>query len=296
MLHRCLLRGLPLLTATAIAYPAMGLSIRDDLTFTPYETQVNTSPYSASGQFNTSHSGTLIAPNWVLASAHGGNAATFTASDGTVANVIQRIVFPGDTSAGNAFDGNDFALFQLDASINSVTAATLHDPTATGVSYVDLLTDITNLTAVYGGGGETGTGDVGAAASGSRDILAGTNIIDSTGYDFGSGTISNIAVSDFDSPSTFGPDNDAGTSLEMGLANRDSGGGLWVDIGDGPVLIGVHSGITDDGDGILGEYGQLNFSTVLTTDAYNWAISTVPEPTSLAMLVLGGALLARRRR
>ena len=69
--------------------------------------------------------------------------------------------------------------------INTVAPATLHDPIATSVSYIDLLTQIDGLTAVYGGGGETGNGDSGAAASGSRDILAGTNVIDNVGHDFG---------------------------------------------------------------------------------------------------------------
>lgn len=288
-----------------LAPTAMGLSLRDDIQLSQYEALVNTSPYSASGQFDTNNSGTLIDPYWVLASAHGGNANTFTASDGSVANVLQRLVFPGDSSASDALDGNDFALFQLDTPINSVASATLHDPTATGVSYTDLLGQIAGLTAVYGGGGETGTGDTGVstAVTGTRDTLAGTNVIDTVGKSVGpSGSevfVDNLVLSDFDENRP-GPGLHNGvTALEVGLANRDSGGGLWVDLGNGqgPVLIGVHSAVTDpDEDDVLGEFGHQNISTVLTPEAYSWVVSTVPEPSSMSLLALGGAILVRRRR
>lgn len=300
MLKPAVCRLLPVLLA-ASTVPAMGLSIRDDRTFAQYDAQVQTAPYDAAGRFSNDQSGTLIAPNWVLGSAHVGFPANFIASDGTIVAVTQRIVFPGDASPSNANDGNDYALYQLAAPINSVSIAQLHDPTATGVTYTDLLTDIVGLTAVYTAGGETGNGNVGVpfAQTGTRQILAGTNIIDSTGVNFGNGIIANIAVSDFDSPGTFGPDQDPGTNLEIGIVRRDSGGGLWVDLGNGqgPVLIGVHSSVTDPEDNdIFGEYGQKNFSTVFTTDAYNWINATVPEPTSLALLLTGGLMVLRRRR
>ena len=297
MLRPAVTRLLPVVLAF-VSVPAMGLSIRDDRTFAQYQAQVNTAPYDAAGRFNNSQSGTLIAPNWVLGAAHiGGTLSTFTASDGTTVAVTQRIIFPGDADAGDAVDGNDFALFELAAPINSVSIAQLHDPTATGVSYTALLTQIVGESAVYSTGGETGTGDVGVpiAQTGTRMVLAGTNVIDSTGVDFGNGVIDNIAVSDFDDPTSADPI----TNLEMGIVRKDSGGGLWVDLGNGqgPVLIGVHSSVTDpDQDNILGEYDQLNFSTVLTTDAYNWINTTIPEPTSLALLLAGGLMVMRHRR
>ena len=292
--------GIALSLAVLIAPSSLGLSLRDDVALSNYEALVNSAPYSASGQFNSNQSGTLIAPNWVLGAAHPGSAATFTASDGSVANIKRRIVFPGDNSAINAFDGNDFALFELSSSITTVAAATLHDPDATGVSYTDLLGGLGGLTAVYGGAGETGTGNVGVAQSvtGTRDILAGTNVIDTVGATLNSVSVSNVVLSDFDAPSTAGLPSGA-TDLEVGLVVRDSGGGLWVDLddGQGPVLIGVHSGATDpDQNGVLGEYGHQNISTVLTPEAYDWIIATVPEPSSLALLFAGGLMVIRRRR
>lgn len=291
---------IPMSLALVVAPAALGLSLRDDVALSSYETQVNTTPYSSTGLINNSQSGTLIAPNWVLGSAHvGGTPLTFTASDGTSAGIVQKIVFPDDTSSANALDGHDFALFELSSSINTVAPATLHDPNATGVSYTDLLSLIDGLTAVYGGAGETGTGDTGVATTvtGTRDILAGTNVIDTVGADFGDGLISNVVLSDFDDDAP-GPPNGV-TDLEIGLVLRDSGGGLWVDLGngEGPVLIGVHSSVTDpDEDDVLGEYGHQNISTVLTPDAYNWIQTTIPEPSSLALIAAGGLMVMRRRR
>ena len=288
---------IPLSLALMVAPSALGLSLRHDAgaPLSSYEAQVNTAPYSAGGRFNNNQSGTLITPHWVLGSAHvGGTLSKFFASDGTTVDVVQRIIFPGDGDASNAEDGNDFALFQLATPIFSIAPATLHDPTGTGVSYTDLLSQIAGLTAVYGGAGNTGDGLIGA--TGARDILAGTNVIDAVGVDFGDGLIDNIVQSDFDDFDTIGLDNDPGTSLEVGLADKDSGGGLWVDLGDGPVLIGVHSSVEFQNGNIIGQYDQLNYSTVLTPDVYNWIQATVPEPSSLALLAAGGLMVMRRRR
>lgn len=304
MFHRlCLRAGLPCLSLAFLTSSATGLSIRDDVAQSTYQTLVDASPFSASGQFDTNHSGTLIAPNWVLASAHGGSANTFTTSDGTTANVVERIAFPNAASAPTALDGNDFALLRLATPITSVPTAKLHDPGTTGLSYADLLGQIAGLTAIYGGGGETGTGSTGVAQSvtGTRHVLAGTNMIDTVGAQIGpSGNqvfVSNLVLSDFDE-NVSNVSNDI-TAFEVGVVNRDSGGGLWVDLNNGQdyVLIGVHSSATDpDDDDILGEYGHHNISTVLTPQAYNWIVNTVPEPTSLAMLALGSAMMIRRRR
>lgn len=268
-----------------VAPSASALSIRDDVAVSSYETQLNTAPYSASGSFNVSLTGTMITSEWVLTAAHVTNPSTFTASDGTTRSVVERVVFPGDVTLADQFDaadGSDFALIRLSSAIDTVPIASLHDPVSSGVSYADLLDDIEGLEAVYTGSGLTGNGDTGI--TGPRDLLAGTNIIDFTSVDAGSGFQDNLAVADFDNH-----DTNPSTSLEMAFGVGDSGGGLWVDLGDGPVLIGVHS---LGGD----EYGELIASTIITDDVYNWINSTIPEPSSLALLGLGGVMVMRRRR
>lgn len=281
------------LTLTAgLAPDASAISMRDDVALSSYETQLNTAPYSASGSLDVFLTGTLIAPNWVLTAAHVTNPTSFTASDGTTRSIVERVVYPGDPTFADqldAGDGSDFALVRLSSAINTVPIASLHDPVASGITYADFIN--TNVligeTAVYTGSGRTGDGDNGQ--TGGRDLLAGTNVINAVGANTpSSGFVDNLAVADFDDPNAIGPPNGV-TALEMGLLEGDSGGGLWVDLGDGPVLIGVHS---------LGggTYGDTLASTLITDDVYNWINSTVPEPSSLALLCLGGMLALCRRR
>lgn len=252
------------IVAIVFAAPVSAMSIRDDTPQSDYENQIATSPFSATGRFNTNHSGSLIGWRWVLLSAHGGDASTFVTVNGS-ASVQQRIVYPGDASSSDAFDGLDFALMKLVDPILTVDPVQIYTGSASSLN---------GQTVVYAGGGRTGTGDVGA--NGPRALLAGTNIVDNVGIDFGEGVISNVVASDFDNPSAR-PSRGL-TTLEMGLASGDSGGGLYVDVGGTYQLAGVHSGVTDpDEDGVLGEYGHLNLSTILTNPVRDW-INTLAGP------------------
>ena len=118
---------LALALALALGPSASAISIRDDVPASSYETQLNTSPYSASGSFNVNLTGTLLTPEWVLTAAHVTNPSTFTASDGTTRSVVERVVYPGDATLADQFDagdGSDFALIRLSSPITTVPTAT----------------------------------------------------------------------------------------------------------------------------------------------------------------------------
>jgi len=159
----------------AATSPAVALSIRDDVAQADYATQAATAPFDATGRFDRNHSGNLIAWRWVLHSAHGANPSTFTTLNESAA-IQSRVIYPGDPSASDAFDGYDFALAELADPILGVGPAQLYQGSAASLE---------GQSAVYTGGGKTGAGDVGA--TGARQILAGTNIIDDVGFNLGSG-------------------------------------------------------------------------------------------------------------
>ena len=234
-------------TIAILGGSALGMSIRDDRDQSLYEDQLNTVPFDATGRF-------IGAPltGTVFSTPHGS------------ATVTERLNYPHDPSLSTAVDGADFALFKLSSSL----------PGSNARLYLGDTVSLAGQTAVYTGGGKTGDGDTGA--NGPRKLLAGTNVIDGLGVDFGDGIVTNIAASDFDDP---GPQGKNGTNLEMGLSDGDSGGGLWVDLGEGYKLAGVHSAVSDpDEDDVLGEYGQRNYSTVFTPMVLLWIADQITVP------------------
>ncbi|NBC11532.1 MAG: hypothetical protein GVY24_07360, partial [Planctomycetes bacterium] len=194
----------------------------------------------------------------------------FQTPDGSTANVKQRIAFP-DPHASD----KDFALFELDAPITTATAVGL---------YQGAPATLAGETAVYAGSGFTGDGDQGE--TGPRKILAGTNRI-------------NLVVNGNSARSNFDDPNDPSatlTDLETALMRKDSGGGLYVASGDTYLLAGVHTFVDHARDRSIGQYGQGNISTVLTDDVRDWiAATTMPEPSSLGILLSGGGVALQRR-
>jgi hypothetical protein len=273
--------------------------------------------YSSVGRFtgttstySYSASGTLITPSWILTAGHVVDQATSLSFNlgGTAYTASKWVAHPnwnGDLAAGY-----DIALVQLSSSITNVTPAARY----TGTSELGALG-----TAV--GFGKTGTGLTGATTFDGKK-RAGQNVIDR----FYSSTNNRVLLSDFDNPtnsadSAFG--SSTPTSLEYLIAPGDSGGGLFVDFGQGALLAGVHSyGSAIDGL-VDSDYGDR--SGHIRVSAFNsWIDSiigggtstsgstkpgrgnkkkfaaggVVPEPSSWALAVIGlvAARCASRRR
>lgn len=258
-------------------------------------------------------SGTLIASDWVLTAGHcldkvkslnftvGG--ATYTA-DRWVAN-------PG--WKGNLNSGTDIGLLHLSQAVENVDPATLYAGSS------ELGTEGT-----FVGYGMTGTGITGATIL-DYQKRAAQNMLDS--YLAGRKTVNtNVLLADFDNPKN-SKDSKFGSSVPLDLegliAPGDSGGGLFIDVGGVTYLAGVHSfGAATDGkvDSDYGDYsGDTRVSafnawissilgpapismngTALTagegnTRAMN-VFNAIPEPASLTLMALGGALMLLRRR
>jgi len=253
------LLAIAMVACLACADSVSAISIRHDKSQSDYEDKIATAPFNATGRFDGNISATLIGYRWLLRSAHGGGANSFTNVLGDTVGEVGYTVYPGDPSAGDAVDGFDFALADLVDPMLSVDPVGLYTGTPASLQ---------GQTAVYAGSGKTGTGLTGA--TGSRTLLAGTNVIDTVGLNFGDGVVSNIAASDFDLPIA------GATPLEMGLGSGDSGGGLFVMSGGQYRIAGVHSAVSDpDNDGILGEYLHANYSTLLTDDVRTWINNTI---------------------
>jgi hypothetical protein len=135
--------------------------------------------------------------------------------------------------------------------------------------------------------------------------VSGAGAPDSATYPKGTGRFGYNAVRasgeklimKFDSPTS---PYTLGADAEAMPADGDSGGGSFVLDGDQLYLVGVHYAVADmnwDFDGLLPEYGDLAYDVRISA-ASAWIESQMhlPEPTTLALLAIGSALLARRRR
>ena len=85
------------------------------------------------------------------------------------------------------------------------------------------------------------------------------------------------------------------TEYEAGLADRDSGGGIFVKVSDGDggykwVLAGINAYVDNQLTGV-----DKNWAVAIPS-YYNWITTTIPEPATFSVLLGGVALLAARRR
>ncbi len=304
-----------------IATLAQAGAIRHDRDDSLYLSLAASPGYSTVGQFigtTTSSSyygsGTLIAPNWILTAGHVVDQATSLSfniggASYTASNWVSHPSWNGDLSTGY-----DIGLVQLSSSIAGITPAARY----TNSNEIGAL-------ATSVGFGKTGTGLTGAIAFDGKK-RAGQNVVDK----FYSSQNNRILLSDFDNP-TNAADNAFGSSiagnLEYLIAPGDSGGGLFVDFGQGPLLAGVHSfgsaidGLVDSdygdrsghtrvsvfnswidsmlgiGGGTSGSGGANRGGKKKFSGEFGGPIAGVPEPSSLMLLLVGvGAMRLNRRR
>jgi hypothetical protein len=270
--------------AVLVPGPAKAATIRDDQPDASYLALANRPEYAAVGLFvndwGYTGCGTLIAPNWVLTAGHMFGAArsgTFTLNG--VAYATSRLVTHPGWRAGGAFNGYDFGLAQLSTPVVGVAPATFY----TGAAELGEVG-----TAV--GFGFTGTG------------LSGYNRLDNLKRAFQNvldGNFGNPALllgCDFDNPRS-AADSDFGSPIPLTLEGcvtpGDSGGGVFVTLAGSTYLAGVVSfGAARDGANNA-DYGDVSGFGRVSAFA-PWIITTIPEPSTAAVLAMGLILLSWR--
>ncbi|MDX2038632.1 MAG: trypsin-like serine protease [Isosphaeraceae bacterium] len=239
-----------------------------------------------------SGTGVLIAPNKVLTAAHVLSSLepisdfTFTINN-TVYTAASKTLSPTWTNfQASILKGDDIAILTLSSDVVGVTPAELY----TGRDEIGRV----GTSVGFGFSGTGLTGQMGGL--GTR--RAGDNMIDAFGSLF-SGININSMLMDFDDPLEASSLIGSATPLdrESLVTQGDSGGGLFVDFGNGPLLVGITSFLFDVNDNdILSDYSDMSGAIRVSAnlDFIRNAIA-VPEPASVVTILVGGLFIATHR-
>ena len=280
------LLGILAATISPMTY-ARAVTIRDDVPDSSYQALAASQEYAPVGIYTSSGpysgSGVLIAPDWVLLTAHElflASSGTFTINGASYAT-DQLISYPGWTY-GKIIDDYDFGLAHLTTSVQGIAPAQLY----TGSAEM-------GLTGTYVGYGLTGTGLTGYQGSADNVKRAFQNVIDGN---FQEPTV--LLGSDFDNPHTTA-DNWWGDPtplpLEGCVAPGDSGGGLFITLDSQTYLAGIIAFVAATDGNANSDYGDLSGAGRVSAFA-PWIMSTIPEPPATTLLAGAGLVLWLARR
>ncbi|GIW77930.1 MAG: hypothetical protein KatS3mg104_2993 [Phycisphaerae bacterium] len=281
--------------------------------YDPYETSNGdpTGPFQWFARFNGNAAAIAIGPNHILTTRHQGG------------GVGSTVVFPNGPNAGTYTVNSQTLIGGANTDLRVLTIS------GTLSTYASLYTGSTSgKTALIGGFGPTRGStfytnsssqligySVSTPSGNSYSLLFGQNRIDALGTSGGTWNTTPLLLADFDGPESvsspytgIAPAATDKVDYEAALAEGDSGGGWFINVSGTWKLAGLShaSSLVRINGGVVGDYsnpangtpaflfgGQI--AAVDLTPFYSEITSSIPEPTCLGVIMIGGIFLTRRR-